>query len=290
MIALFIIGILLGIVGLLMSIFGSNEEAPIRGGGIVLICLGFVAFFSSFVSCVPAGYIGVQTQFGDVQEGTLHEGLNWKAPWINVHNMSLRQQRQSSNLNASTNTGVTIDVGMTVVYRMDPSAATTIYQTIGEDYYPVLIEPFINRTVKNIFVSYPPEAIYTVDRATVNMIIEDSLRTLLAPHGIIIEQVPIDNIDLPVSLRDAIIAKQEAEQAALQMEYVLQRQTQESERMRIEAQGIADYQETVSSTLSETLLQWQAIKATEALASSDNTTFVILGNNEGLPIFFQPGE
>jgi prohibitin 1 len=178
---------------------------------------------------------------------------------------------------------------MSIVYRLDPQYAARIYQSVGENYYEVLIVPFLNRTAKNCFVCFEPEALYTTERATVNLQIEDSLRTQLAPMGIIVERVPIDNIDLPQSLRDAIVAKQEAEQAALQMEYVLQRQTQESDRMRIEAQGIADYQDIVSSNLTPELLQWRAIEVTRSLAESNSTTFVIVGNTDsGLPMILQP--
>lgn len=293
MIVLFVIALLIGVVGLLMAVFGpraQNEgDTPFKSIGGSMLFIGFLFFLISAVTCVPAGHTGVQNEFGEVRPNTLSEGIHLRAPWLSVHNMSLQQQRQSCVLNASTNTGVTIDVGLTVVYRLDPAFAANIYQTVGEDYYDVLIAPYIFRTVKNIFVSYPPEAIYTIERATVNMIIEDSLRTLLAPRGIIIEQVPIDNIDLPITLRDAIVAKQEAEQQALQMQYVLQRQEQESERMRIEARGIADYQDIVSSNLTPELLQWRAIEVTRSLAESENTTFVIVGNTDtGLPMILQP--
>ena len=292
MFVLFVVSMLLGIIGFLTTAFGPKETddgTPVKSIGGIMLVVGIVLFLISTVTCVPAGNTAVQTEFGKVQETTLSEGIHLRAPWRNVHNMSLRQQRQSCTLNASTNTGVTIDVGLTVVYRLNPGFAAEVYQTVGEDYYDVLIAPYISRTVKNIFVAYPPEAIYTLERATVNTIIEDSLRTLLAPRGIIVEQVPIDNIDLPASLRDAIVAKQEAEQQALQMQYVLQRQEQESERMRIEAQGIADYQNIVSSNLTPELLQWRAIEVTRSLAESENTTFVIVGNTDsGLPMILQP--
>jgi regulator of protease activity HflC (stomatin/prohibitin superfamily) len=180
---------------------------------------------------------------------------------------------------------------MSLVYRLDPVLAPHVYQTVGPEYFDILIAPFINRAAKDVFVSYGPEAIYTGNRTVVNTAIEASLLNELAPLGIIVEQAPIENIDLPQSLRDAIVAKQEAEQEALRMEYVIQAQALESERMRIEAQGVADYQQIVSQGISEQLLAWKAIEVTAELAQSDNTTFVIIGNTEnGLPMIYQsPG-
>jgi len=238
---------------------------------------------------IPSGHVGVVTIAGEVRMTPIPEGLHAKIPWADVHMMSIRRQAEAVSMNASTSTGVTVDVQMSLVYRLEPQMAPSIYQTVGTDYYPILVAPFINRTAKNILTSYNPEALYTMDRADVNIRIEDSLTVLLAPLGIIVEQAPIDNIDLPVTLRNAIVAKQEAEQEALRMEYVIQAQVLESERMRIEAQGIADYQRIVSTGLTEQLLSWKAIELTGELAQSDNTTFVIVGDTgNGLPMIYQP--
>ena len=79
--------------------------------------------------------------------------------------------------------------------------------------------------------------------------------------------------------------KLEEEQKALKMKFVLNRERQEAERKRIEAQGISDFQKIVSAGISEALLRWKGIEATEKLALSQNSKIVVVGSGkDGLPI------
>jgi regulator of protease activity HflC (stomatin/prohibitin superfamily) len=269
----------------------NQMKAPTRKLGGLVLAAGIVLLLFSAIVIVPSGHVAIMTIAGQVQPAPIAEGMHGKLPWADAHFMSIRRQTQRMVMNASTSTGVTVDVELSLVYRLDPVLAPHVYQTVGPEYFDILVAPFINRTAKDVFVSYGPEAIYTGDRTVVNTEIEARLAAELAPLGIIVEQAPIENIDLPQSLRDAIVAKQEAEQEALRMEYVIQAQALESDRMRIEAQGVADYQQIVSQGISEQLLAWKAIEVTAELAQSDNTTFVIIGNTEnGLPMIYQtPG-
>jgi regulator of protease activity HflC (stomatin/prohibitin superfamily) len=84
---------------------------------------------------------------------------------------------------------------------------------------------------------------------------------------------------------NAIQEKLKREQEAEQMKFVLQKESQEAERKRIEAQGVADFQRIVASGISQQLLEWKGIEATEKLALSANTKVVVIGNSKsGLPI------
>ncbi len=271
-----------------INAYGYGRKSA-RSVGRLMLAVGILLLLLSMIVVVPAGHVAVMTIAGQVQDTAIPEGLHAKLPWSDAHLMSIRRQTERVLMNASTSTGVTVDVEMSLVFRLDPQRAPFVYQTVGHDYFDILIAPFINRTAKDAFVNYGPEAIYTMDRTVVNSEIEVNLIDKLAPLGIIVEQAPIENIDLPQSLRNAIVAKQEAEQEALRMEYVIQAQALESERMRIEAQGVADYQQIVSQGISEQLLAWKAIEVTAQLAESDNTTFVIIGSTEnGLPMIYQP--
>lgn len=69
------------------------------------------------------------------------------------------------------------------------------------------------------------------------------------------------------------------------MAFILKKEEQEADRKRIEAKGIADFQEIVSKGISEQLLKWKGIEATEKLANSQNSKVVIIGSGkDGLPI------
>jgi regulator of protease activity HflC (stomatin/prohibitin superfamily) len=73
------------------------------------------------------------------------------------------------------------------------------------------------------------------------------------------------------------------------MSFILQKEKQEAERKRIEAQGISDFQRIVAQGISPQLLEWKGIEATEKLAASNNSKIVIIGNTRnGLPLVFEP--
>jgi regulator of protease activity HflC (stomatin/prohibitin superfamily) len=68
------------------------------------------------------------------------------------------------------------------------------------------------------------------------------------------------------------------------MTFVLQKERQEAERKRVEAQGIADYQKILSTGLSDKQLQYETIKAQKEIALSPNAKVIIMGNGKSAPI------
>jgi prohibitin 1 len=115
--------------------------------------------------------------------------------------------------------------------------------------------------------------------------IYEDLVKLVAARGVIVESTPLRNIDLPRKVTDAIEDKLKAEQESQRMEFILTKEKQEAERKRIEARGISDFQNIVAQGISEPLLRWKGIEATEKLASSPNAKVVIIGSGkDGLPV------
>ena len=110
-------------------------------------------------------------------------------------------------------------------------------------------------------------------------------RRLASYRGIVVQQVLLRKIGLPPLVANAIQEKLRREQEAEQMKFVLQKEQQEAERKRIEGQGIADFQRIVAQGISQQLLEWKGIEATEKLALSPNSKVVVIGNpKSGLPI------
>src|SRR5207302_1630519 len=135
-----------------------------------------------------------------------------------------------------------------------------------------------------------PEGIHLMNPLElVQQQIQDELTKQLAPRGVIVENVLLRDVQLPAMLKGSIEAKQQAEQDALRMSFILQKEKQEAERKRIEAQGIADFQKIVAAGISTQLLEWKGIEATEKLAASSNAKVVIIGNpKNGLPLVLEP--
>ena len=92
-----------------------------------------------------------------------------------------------------------------------------------------------------------------------------------------LEQLLVRNITLPNSVKASIESKINAEQDAKKMEFVLQKEKQEAERKRVEAQGIADYQRIINTGLTDNQLQYEQIKAMKELALSQNAKVIVMG-------------
>jgi regulator of protease activity HflC (stomatin/prohibitin superfamily) len=121
-------------------------------------------------------------------------------------------------------------------------------------------------------------------RENISLLISENLKKLVGPRGIEIEATPSRNVTLPQRLMQSIEEKLRAEQESQRMEWILNKEKLEAERKKIEARGIADFQAIVTLGISEQLLRWKGIEATEKLASSPNTKVIIIGGKDGLPL------
>ena len=181
--------------------------------------------------------------------------------------------------------GLTIKISISVLYHLDPEKAADVYKTVGPDYQEVLLVPQFRSICRGVTASYEAKALYTSQREMMAKTIYEDLEKLVAGRGIIVESTPLRNIELPAKVTDAIEDKLKAEQESQRMEFILTKEKQEAERKRIEAKGISDFQNTVAKGISEPLLRWKGIEATEKLASSPNTKVIIVGaGKDGLPI------
>jgi len=127
-------------------------------------------------------------------------------------------------------------------------------------------------------------ALYSTKREEFQQKITQTIEKDFADRGIVLEDILIRNITLPVSVKLAIESKINAEQEAQKMKFVLDKERQEADRKRVEAQGISDYQRILTSTLTDKLLQYEQIKAQRELALSSNSKVVIMGSGKTAPI------
>jgi regulator of protease activity HflC (stomatin/prohibitin superfamily) len=144
--------------------------------------------------------------------------------------------------------------------------------------------PLLRSVIRGATVNHEAKDLYTSGREVIAREIEDELRGMLAERGVVLENVLLRKIVLPKMVEDAINSKLAAEQDAERMKFVLLKETQEAERKRVEATGIADFQRIVSHGISEPLLKWKAIEVASELSKSPNTKLVLLGDKSGLPI------
>ncbi len=251
---------------------------------LFLLVLFIFLFFASVVS-VPTGNVGILTLFGRVTGETLGEGIHLINPLKAVQRLSIQTQSVKESANVPSNEGLILALDTSLLFHLDHSMAAEVYQKVGSNYGEKIVEPTLRAAIRAATSSHSANALYTNARELVQKQIQDELKTELAPRGVIIENVLLRDVQLPLMLKSSIEAKQQAEQDALRMSFILQKEKQEAERKRIEAQGIADFQKIVAQGISSQLLEWKGIEATEKLATSANTKIVVVGNpKNGLPL------
>jgi len=265
-----------------MKKFGRYQEARFSLIGIVV---GAMVAFLQLFTVVPAGTVGVVDFLGMVSETTLKSGVNFVNPMARVINFSIKTQELKEVMNVPSKEGLSVQLEISLLYSLDADNASKIYKTVGENYGEIILIPQFRSVVRGITAKYEAKALYTASREVLAHEIKSELEKLVGPRGINIEAAPMRQIILPVGLTASIEEKLKAEQESQRMEFVLKREEQEANRKRIEAKGIADFQDIVARGISQQLLQWKGIEATEKLANSPNSKVVIIGSGkDGLPV------
>jgi regulator of protease activity HflC (stomatin/prohibitin superfamily) len=170
------------------------------------------------------------------------------------------------------------------LFKILPSEAPRILQEIGPNYLDKIVRPITRTKIRDNAVYYDAISLYSTKRDEFQSRIYNSIASDFKKRGLVLEQLLVRNITLPVSVKVTIESKINAEQDAQKMQFVLQKEKQEAERKRVEAQGIADYQKIISAELSDKQLQYEMIKAQKEIATSTNTKIIIMGNSKNTPL------
>jgi regulator of protease activity HflC (stomatin/prohibitin superfamily) len=297
MILLIILGIILLILGFALS-HNVNPFSKFTGLlkiiGFVLIGLGI---FSSMFKQINAGEVGVKSLYGSVDSDVLESGLHLINPLLDVTEFDTQTQNYTMSavhgegaqegddaIRVLSNDGLEVVIDLTVLYRVVPTDAPRIFKTIGVDYMDKIVRPITRTRIRDNAVFYDAVALYSTKRNEFQDRIFKSIETDFKKRGLVLEQLLIRNIDLPNSVKKSIESKINAEQDAQKMTFVLQKEKQEAERKRVEAQGIADYQRIISLGLTDKQLQYEQIKAQKELAASPNSKIIFMNGKGSAPV------
>lgn len=264
-----------------------------RVASFILLALGF--FTSCFVQ-IEAGYIGVKSLFGKIQEDVLYPGLHVINPLLTITQMDTKTQNYTMSgvhdegtksgddaIRALTKDGLEVVIDVTVLYRIIANSAPKIINETGVDYQDKVIRPTARTKIRDYTVYYDAVELYSSKRDAFQLQIFKSIEVDFASRGLVLEQLMVRNISLPTPVKTAIEDKIRAEQDAQKMQFVLQKERQEAERKRVEAQGIADYQKIINTGLTDKQLEYEMIKAYKELATSQNAKVIVM-NGKNAPL------
>jgi regulator of protease activity HflC (stomatin/prohibitin superfamily) len=292
-----VLGIIMLVVGIVLKRSpepGSHFAGIVKTVGLIVVFLGIVL---SSVKQIEAGTIGVQVLFGKVQDNVLESGLHFINPLVEITTFDVKTQNYTMSgkdtegavpgddaIRVLSSDGLEVTIDLSVLYKVNPSKAPFILQNIGDKYQDNIVRPVTRTAIRDNAVNYQAVDLYSVKREEFQAKINKTITENFAKNGLEVQQILVRNISLPTSVKASIESKINAEQDAQKMQFVLQKEKQEADRKRIEAQGIADYQKILSTGLTSQQLEYQAILAQKEIALSPNTKIIIIGGNKGNPI------
>lgn len=293
--------IILGVALIIASFVVANDISQFSKFSNVLRLAGLgimvIGASTSMLKVINAGEVGVKTLFGKVNENVLYSGLNIINPLVEVTSFDVKTQnytmsavheegRQSGDdaIRVLSADGLEVIIDLSVLFKVKPDSTPDILRTIGTDYLDKVVRPISRTAIRDNAVAYDAVALFSSKRDEFQNKIFQTINKSFSARGLELEQLLVRNITLPASVKTTIESKINAEQDAQKMTFVLQKETQEAERKRVEAQGIADYQKILSTGLSDRQLQYETIKAQKEIALSPNTKIIIMGNGKNAPI------
>jgi len=286
--------IIISIILLIVGYFISKTSDKISVLGKPLIMFGAFLFivgllWSTFVQ-IDAGHVGVQKLYGNVRPDVLYSGLHMINPLLDVEPIETRTQNYTMSgihnegdkmgddaIRVLSADGLEVTIDLTVLFRVMPERAPDLYKQTGPDYTDKIVRPIARTKIRDNAVYYDAVSLYSSKRDEFQARIYKGIEDEFKKRGLMLENLLIRNITLPTSVKNAIESKINAEQEAQKMQFVLQKEHQEAERKKVEAQGIADYQRIVNENLTDKQLQYEQIKAMKELAGSTNSKIIVMG-------------
>ena len=286
--------IIIGIILILITgVVGRSNPEVARfktvGNVIGAVMLGIGILLAS-VAQINAGEAGVKVLFGKIQPEILGSGLHFINPLLNVEKLDIKTKNYTMSgvhdeganagddaIKVLTSDGLEVTIDLTVLYRVVPTEAPRLLQETGFDFENKIVRPLSRTRIRDNAVYYQAIELFSTKRDEFQTRIYNGIESDFKKRGLMLEQLLVRNITLPASVKASIEQNINAGQDAQKMQFVLQKEKQEAERKRVEAQGIADYQRIISESLTDKQLQYESIKANKELAASPNAKIIMMG-------------
>jgi regulator of protease activity HflC (stomatin/prohibitin superfamily) len=263
---------------------------------------------------VNPGEVGVAVYWGETQSWVYPEGFHFTSPWMTVVHMSTRTQayemgvsgtpgasgaessvERGESISVLTQDQLSVQLSATVQFHLNASTAPMIYRMYGESYADTIIHPLVRTAIRDAASSF--SAIDLVDQRprlqttmeeNVQQRLEEALNGRNIPtNAVVIENILLQNIDLPESLDASIAAVQQQRQQTVQRQQALLTAQAEADRLRTEADGEAaatriraeaqaDANRALAASLTPAVLEQHRIEATLAILSDANTRTVMV--------------
>lgn len=221
------------------------------------------------------------------KENVIQPGFHVKAPWNDLITFDVAESKAEETMDVLDKNGLSIQVDVSVRFYPKFDRIGYIYERFRLGYINTLVIPEVRSTVRQVMGRFTAEEIFSTKRAEVETAIRTETANVLGNETNNVEMTAllIRSIILPEKIKQAIENKLQQEQEALAYQYRLDKEKSEAERKKIAAEGEAQANRIVNSSLTPNLLRMRGIEATLKLAESPNAKVVVVGSGkDGLPL------
>jgi len=257
---------------------------------IVIIAAGlFIFFFGArmFWTIQPGERAVVFKPYtiGLDKKDVYEPGFHIIAPWNKMIIYNVMEQTREERMDVLDKNSLSISMDVSIRFNPIYDKIGYLHETFGQNYSDVLVIPEVRSSVRSVTGRYTAEEIFSTKRMEVENTIKEETAKVLKDNDIEMRALLIRSITLPPQIKGAIENKLKQEQEALAYKFKLDKERSEAERKRIEAEGISKYNQIISSSLTDKILEQKGIDATLSLANSANTKVIVIGAGQnGLPL------
>jgi prohibitin 1 len=242
---------------------------------VKLLLSASALFLLSNCAIIKPGEVGVKQRLGKLSNTVNEQGIVMFNPFLSkVIRTSIMTNSLELNLNLPSKEGLSINSVISILYRLEKNKAPDLIKTLGLNYENVITNIFRSASA-DVCAQFPAKDMHSGMRADIEKAILEKMNANLIKQGIIIEAVLMKSIQLPEGLATSIVAKLQAEQDAMRMKFILEKEKSEAERKLIEAKGTRDAQIILSEGLTEQIIKIRSIEAFNELSKSPNTKIIV---------------
>jgi regulator of protease activity HflC (stomatin/prohibitin superfamily) len=242
----------------------------------ILSNLIVISVIISSCGVINPGEVGVKQKLGKLKGEVRTQGLVLLNPlFTELVKIPTRTVNKEVRLNLPSKEGLNVAAEISILYHVKQESVIDIINDVGIDYERTLILSTFRSASADVCAKFFAKDMHSGKRSEIELEIKNQMKEILQGRGFIIESILLKSIKLPLGLYSAIESKLEAEQQAQQMEFVLQRETKEAQRKRIEAEGIKDAQNIIKEGITKANIEWKSLEVLRELSSSPNAKIII---------------
>ena len=245
--------------------------------------LVFAASIISGCTIIRPGEVGLVQRLGKIKGSPIIAGVRgYNAFTTKIIKISVRTVEVYEKVELPTKEGLSVKTEITLLYHVNADMVQDVYTNFGMNYEDVFVKSNFLATAREVSARYYAKELYAIDRELVEKVIMDELSNDIQPRGFEVVGVLLKDIILPDAMVKAIQDKVNAEQSALMMDFVIDKQKKEAERLIIEAEGIRKAQAIIDSSLSDQMIKYNYIQVMKGLITSPNSKVIV--SNGDMPV------